>query len=71
MDESLRIQEIDLIQVEDYISFIKEYLEYALIKEGVVIKKEDDFVFIQTDRNTVYKVRFLDARFYKSALIKQ
>jgi hypothetical protein len=69
--ESLRIQELSSIDVEIFVSFIKEYPEYILQKFGVVVKKEDEFVFIQTDRNTIYKVCFHDARFYHSALVKQ
>lgn len=69
--ESLCIQDFSSIHVELFVSFIKEYPEYTLNKFGVVVKKEDEFVFIQTDHNTIYKVCFHDARFYHSALIKQ
>lgn len=58
------IKRIEDLSIGQTVTFVKEYTEHTLTKSGIISKKEDEIVYIQTDVNTIYKVIFADASFY-------
>lgn len=61
------VKELNLLKIDQLVTFVKSYTEHILTKTGTVCKIEGNIVYIQTDPSTIYKVVFSDATFYVGA----